>query len=110
MLGVLVLGLAACEEEAPEVATICEDAPAPVTWENFGRGFVTERCQSCHASTALDREGAPEAVVFDTEEDVWQWADRVRVVAGQDDPVMPPQGGVEEDDRYLLEVWLSCGG
>ena len=114
MLVVLGLGLGSgCEGEpgtsTPD-ASFCDDAPQPVTWDNFGRSFVTERCQACHASATVDRQGAPEAVFFDTEEDVWRWADRVVAVAGPGEPLMPPQGGVEADDRYLLEVWLTCGG
>jgi uncharacterized membrane protein len=94
---------------AETAARLCEDAPV-VTWDNFGAGFVTQSCQSCHASTTPDRHGAPEDVVFDTEEDVWAWSDRILVRSIGEEPTMPPQGGVSEDDRYLLEVWLTCGG
>ena len=113
-LVVILLGLAACQGDddttpagtADTGPSLCDDAPV-VTWENFGSGFTTESCQACHASTATDRQGAPEAVVFDTEEDALALADRIldRVVDTSD---MPPQGGVTEDDRYLVEVWLSC--
>ncbi len=88
----------------------CADAPLPTTWDNFGRSFVTQHCQPCHASTSLDRQYAPAEVTFDTEEQSWAWADRILARAAADDATMPPQGGVEEDDRYLLEVWLTCGG
>lgn len=110
----ILLALAACQgddgattsETADTGPSLCDDAPV-VTWENFGSGFTTESCQACHASTATDRQGAPEAVVFDTEEDALAHADSIlgRVIDMGD---MPPQGGVTEDDRYLVEVWLSC--
>lgn len=112
----LLLALAACQGDGTDPSdtsgtadtgpSLCDDAPV-VTWENFGSGFTTESCQACHASTATDRQGAPEAVVFDTEEDVLAHADSIlgRVIDTMD---MPPQGGVTEDDRYLVEVWLSC--
>jgi len=85
---------------------LCADNPI-TTWENFGAGFVTQHCQACHASGAMERNGAPDEVVFDTEADVALWSQRVlaRVV---DDSTMPPQGGVTDDERHLAEVWISC--
>lgn len=119
-----LLWLWACGAPAPEPGTAggptadtataavdsggpCAEAPV-VTWENFGAGFVTQHCQACHASTSPDRHGAPVAVVFDTEGDVQAWAARVHeraVVLGD----MPPLGGVTDDDRQLLDLWLTCG-
>ena len=106
----LGLVLASCEPAVDQ--GFCDTAPLPVTWDNFGRSFVTERCQSCHGSgvTADDRRGAPEAVTFDNEEEVWMRAPQVLAVATGETAVMPPLGGVDADDRYLLEVWLTCGG
>lgn len=91
-------------EELPE---ICVDAPV-VTYDNFGKGFVTEACQPCHASTTLDRHDAPDNIVFDTEQQVWIWSGTILEVATGEEPTMPPEGGVSDDDRYLLEVWLTC--
>jgi uncharacterized membrane protein len=91
-----------------ELPAICADAPT-VTWESFGAGFVKESCQPCHATTAPDRHDAPEVVAFDAEEDVWRWAPQVLHAVAGEPPTMPPQGGVSDDDRYLLEVWLTCG-
>jgi uncharacterized membrane protein len=107
--------LAACGDDADsppngdEPPVLCADAPL-VTWDNFGAGFVKESCQPCHASTAPDRHDAPATVSFDTEEDVWGWAPQILDLATGEAPAMPPQGGVDEDDRFLLEVWLTCGG
>lgn len=98
----LLLLLVGCA--APD---ICEEAPT-VTWDNFAAGFVSENCQSCHASTSTDRNYAPENVTFDTEEELWAHAPDVLGVATGENPFMPPQGGVSEDDRYQLEVMLSC--
>jgi uncharacterized membrane protein len=88
------------------MADPCESAPV-VTWENFGAGFVTENCQVCHASTSTSRNGAPIDVVFDTEQDTLDFAERFmsRVV---DSESMPPQGGVTANDRYFVSVWLGC--
>ena len=91
----------------PEVTALCLEAPV-VTWDNFAAGFVAESCQSCHASTSEDRNGAPSDVVFDTEEETLAFADRILARSTGDDPDMPPQGGVVDADRYYIEVWLSC--
>lgn len=125
----ILLGLLACDGEPEETDTpgdsgsadtdtdtdtgdavevdICEDAPV-ATWENFGQGFMTENCQSCHASTASNRRGAPIGATFDDLESTLVWTDRILARATGDNISMPPQGGVGEDDRYLLEVWLTC--
>ncbi|MEZ4236908.1 MAG: hypothetical protein R3F59_12295 [Myxococcota bacterium] len=115
-LGTLfALVLAACNgpdgtgADSGTATGLCADAPV-VTYANFGKGFVTQHCQSCHASTTPDRHGAPDAVAFDDEASCWQYADRILARATGPEPDRPPQGGVDDDDRYLLEVWLTCGG
>jgi len=95
------------ETASPETEGPCATAPV-VTWDSFGKGFITGTCQTCHASTATDRHGAPEAVVFDTEADVLAQAALVLEVATGDDPRMPPEGGVSDDDRARLAWWLTC--
>jgi len=90
-----------------ELDPLCVDAPV-VTWSSWGEGFVSQNCQSCHRSTSTDRRGAPEDIIFDTEEDALSQADRILARAAGNEPTMPPSGGVSEDDRYLLEVWLTC--
>lgn len=89
------------------VDPLCVDAPV-VTWSSWGEGFVSQNCQSCHRSTTTDRRGAPEEVTFDTEDSALSHADRILARAAGEAPTMPPSGGVSEDDRYLLEVWLTC--
>ncbi len=92
--------------EADTASGLCVDAPV-VTYETFGAGFMTENCQSCHASTSPDRKGAPAHVVFDTVDDVW--ANKTRVIGLAVTAVtMPPLGGTTADDRALLETWLTC--
>lgn len=88
----------------------CADVPT-VTYESFGRGFLTGNCQACHASTTANRYGAPEDVTFDTVEEVWARAEQILDVAtwyDEDEPSMPPQGGVTTDDQTRLEWWLRC--
>lgn len=89
--------------------TFCADAPF-ASWDSFGHAILLEQCQPCHASTAVERYGAPAEVTFDTQaEALAQKAAILRVATG-DAPTMPPALSVEERDRYLLEVWLRCGG
>lgn len=106
-----LLLIAACSDKAGESGAgdsgLCADAPV-LMYANFGQGFLLENCQSCHASTSLDRNGAPEGVVFDTLEDVLPLADLILAQAGGEDPPMPPQGGVEDLEREKLRIWLSC--
>ncbi len=94
-------------EDTGTIAPLCVDAPV-VTWSSFGEGFMTQNCQSCHRTTSTDRRGAPVDIVFDTQRDVLDQADRILARATNIEPSMPPSGGVSEDDRYLLEVWLTC--
>ena len=86
---------------------LCEDAPV-LMWSNFGEGFLIENCDSCHASTTNDRHDAPESVTFDTLEEVQAQRDAILSAATGDDAYMPPQGGVSDDDRERLEIWLTC--
>lgn len=106
---VALLGCGDKPTESVQDTSPCADAPT-VTWETWGEGFVTESCQSCHASTSPDRNGAPEDVIFDTEQDVLDRATAVLSVATGESPTMPPEGGVSDDDRALLEIWLTCWG
>lgn len=94
---------------APTVTplTLCVDAPV-VTWANFLEGFMLENCQTCHASAATERYGAPENVTFDTEAQVEAWETRILARATGESPSMPPGGGVSADDRTLLEISLTC--
>lgn len=106
---ITLLWLIACGDKDPVDSDpgLCADAPV-VTWDNFGAGFITQECQPCHASTAANRQDAPADVTFDTREQAWAWADRILARAATDPATMPPEGGVEADDRLLLQVWLLC--
>ena len=79
-----------------------------VTYETFGKAFLLENCNSCHASTSTARYGAPEEVHFDTIDEAWQFAGRILARAGAEPPDMPPMGGTTDDDRALLRTWLTC--
>ena len=111
-MSLVVLLLLSCSTSPDTGADTADDtcAEAAVTnWNNFGASFLTHQCQSCHASGAPNRYDAPEDVHFDTVEEAWDWADRILARATGEAPSMPPEGGVDEDDRTRLSWWLICG-
>ncbi len=104
----MILFLLACGDTGGDSAdAFCHDVPR-LEWENFGDGFITQNCQPCHASTAVDRYGAPADVTFDDEDETLAWTERILARAAGDDPDMPPAGGVDDTDREKLEIWLTC--
>lgn len=104
----LLLALLACSgTEAAVDSGACADVPV-VNYANFGEGFVLHYCQGCHAASTPDRYGAPEAVAFDTVEQVWAMRERILALAAGDPASMPPAGGTSADDRTRLTWWLEC--
>lgn len=97
----------AVEDTSADTGDFCDGVPA-VNYNNFGRGFMTESCQGCHASTTANRYGAPEGITFDTVEQVWGWSSYILQIATGEGATMPPAGGVSEDDRTRLSWWLRC--
>ena len=85
----------------------CAEA-APVTWNTFGQGFLSLHCQTCHAKDAVDRQGAPESISFETEADAARLSGAILAVTRSDPPQMPPGGGLEAADLGRLETWLTC--
>lgn len=105
----MMLLLVGCtgSEPADTAASVCDGAPF-ASWDSFGHGFLVEQCQPCHATTAPERYGAPVEVTFDDEAIALAQKSSILRVATGDAPTMPPAISVEERDRYLLEVWLTC--
>ncbi len=86
--------------------SVC-DPTFPVSWSNFGEGFMATNCDGCHAASTRERNDAPESVTFDTEHQAMTRADDIlRVVL--DYKTMPPAGGIIEEDLILVEKWLGC--
>jgi hypothetical protein len=88
----------------------CDEQPV-LTYDTFGRGFLSTYCDGCHGSAVVERQGAPASVVFDTHEQALALGDRILARAAPTDgsePTMPPVGGVTEADRERLLVWLGC--
>lgn len=88
----------------------CEEQPV-ITYDTFGRGFLATYCDGCHGAAVENRQGAPADVTFDTREQALALADRILARTAPADgsaPTMPPVGGVTEEDRERLLVWLGC--
>ena len=94
------------QESEDSAEPVCDTA-LPVTWSNWGQGFVLTHCSGCHAETALDRHGAPEGLFFDTENQVLESAAMLLSMVVEEE-TMPPAGGVREEEMVLLEAWLGC--
>lgn len=107
LLGFLVAFLFGCNVPGK---ISCEDAPL-ITYNNFGKGFMTRECQGCHAIALPDeaRLGAPKEFAYDTPEQVWKDAELILLTSTGNDPIMPPSDGVFSEDRLRLEIWLRCG-
>lgn len=92
-----------------------EDYPCPpqgtqLTYESFGRQFLSTYCNNCHNASEGHRNGAPESYRFETLADVHDHRDRIFVRAAASNVTMPP--GVEDpapEQREQLAEWLACG-
>ena len=104
---VLLVACVACGSESEPQAECGDEVPL-VSWETFGEGFLTTYCQGCHAADSLDRQKAPETIVFDTEEDALANKAGILAAAASDAPTMPPNGGPGDADRDKLDIWLTC--
>lgn len=88
----------------------CPPQGTPLTYANFGATFLNSYCQSCHASTAQDRKGAPGDFLFDTREQVLRQRERIFVRSAAGNDSMPP-GPIDPSlsERNQLADWLACG-
>jgi uncharacterized membrane protein len=109
VLVIAALG-AGCHAEDQFEEALCPEEGTELTYENFGRDLVGSECQSCHATGAADRRGAPSHVTFDDLEEVRDWAPRIYERSAGANVSMPP-GPVDLDlaVREDLAEWLACG-
>jgi hypothetical protein len=82
----------------------------PLTYENYGRGFLGKWCTGCHSSLLRpdQRNDAPLGVDFDTWAGVLEWADRIEARGVPESGGMPPAGGASAEDREIFAEWLHC--
>jgi cbb3-type cytochrome c oxidase subunit III len=92
-----------------------EDHPCPPggtqwTYDNFGASFMARHCETCHATNAEPRNGAPSNITLDTRADVLRWRDRIFENAADDNTSMPPgPNDPPVAERQALADWLACG-
>lgn len=109
-LAVLCLVLSSCGSGGDSAGLVCAERDPHLTYDNFGKGFISKHCVGCHSSLIAgnQRKGAPPGVDLDTYLGVVTWAYRVEARSLGDSPGMPPGGGPSESERARLEEWLSC--
>lgn len=109
---------------SPEPDPILNSGPIPsptflncpkgtlISYENFGSGFMSQYCLSCHSErkTNLARAGAPAEVNFDRLKDIQIFRANVlaRTRIGQAKP-MPPNREIPKEQVLILVEWLDCG-
>ncbi len=122
MRALLLIFLVACTTSAVGSSTGATCAPssaAPLTYETFGREFMTKYCTTCHSTslTGAKRRGAPTDDNFDTLEAVMAAATEIDQIAGVGPKAantdMPPSecGMCEKPPmqaREQLASWLAC--
>jgi hypothetical protein len=122
--------LVGCGGGSPEpTGTTCPDPdPMTLTYDNFGRAFMTQYCIGCHSSslTRSQRNGAPLFHDYDSLLGVVQTADHIDQQAGHGpdakNDFMPPErcpstpgGSLDRDcaqptaeERTKLAEWIAC--
>lgn len=124
-----LLLLAACPSTPTPTGTVCPDPdPMTLTYDNFGKPFMTKYCTWCHASTLTlsHRNGAPLYHDFDTLLGVLEVPDHIDEQAGDgpkaDNNFMPgarcpstPGGPLDTncqqptaEERKNLAMWIAC--
>jgi uncharacterized membrane protein len=109
ILVVSAAGASACAYETIEQHA-CPTGGTQLTYDNFGRQFMNDYCQSCHGSMSVNRQGAPGDFIFDTQAQIQHWRSRIYVRAASTNDSMPP-GPVDPpiEVRNQLADWLACG-
>ena len=107
----LLLLLLSCISANKDTALGDCDRNPPLTYHNFGKGYIDKHCVGCHSVLIpVDtRAGAPVGVDLNTYEDVLNWVDRIDMRSTGDNPGMPPGGGPSAEERAMLKEWLLCG-
>ena len=102
----IACGLSSLDTADPD----CDRNP-PLSYHNFGKGYMDLHCNGCHSSLLPEfhRVGAPVSVSFDTYKEVMDWVDRIDERSNSVDFPMPPGGGPTEKELEMFNEWLYCG-
>src|SRR5690349_13089648 len=85
----------------------CPTGGTALTYENFGERFFVAWCNRCHSAPDGDRNGAPDAYVFDTVMEVRAQKERIFARSASTNDSMPP--GPDDPpitERDKLAEWL----
>jgi hypothetical protein len=125
----LTLFVVACGGSPEPTGTVCPDPdPMTLTYDNFGRDFMTKYCNWCHSSELprSQRNGAPLFHDYDSLLGVLQTPDHIDEEAGYgpnaENEFMPPGrcpttpgGSLNRDcpkptaeERTKLAEWIAC--
>lgn len=109
-VAVLLVALAACDARQSIEDAECPPEGTELTYENFGRQYLSRHCNYCHGEDVEERRGAPGGYTFDDHDSVLDQIDRIYARSAGENTSMPPgPDDPSEEDRYALEEWLACG-
>lgn len=82
-----------------------------LTYENFGAGFLSTYCLSCHSAQMTEgkRGGAPLAANFDTAYDASRYRALMLTKTQGSNPSMPPGQILKPKEKAAFAEWLNCG-
>ena len=110
----MFVALAACGGAQP-TGSVCP-TDSTLTYDNFGKQFMTDYCTDCHASTLSGsaRDGAPLSRNYDTLTAIRNDLAGVdeTIASGPDatNTSMPPSAPYPTAaERELLGEWIACG-
>jgi uncharacterized membrane protein len=99
----------------PPTEAVCPPT-STLTYENFGKGFMTQYCTRCHSSELVgaDRMGAPSFHDFDSIYGIRAVANHIDETTASGPAAtnlgMPPDKPAPTlDERKQLAEWIACG-
>lgn len=100
-LAFLVLALGACTSaESTGISAVSCPPESTLTYANFGSGFVTDNCLSCH--------GTKESPKLATHAEIQ--ANRTHILQqAVYTTAMPQDADMTIPERELLGEWIACG-
>lgn len=105
---IALVALIACKKTGDATGSTCP-TNSTLTYDNFGKTFMTNYCTECHSSTGGKHE---QPMLDDITSIRGAISDIDRTSAAgpnATNDVMPGDFDVAEDERRKLGEWLACG-